>query len=196
PDRHFAGDAGAERVQVTRAGGTVAICCTGRYNIFRLVYLLFVEVSMQRVWFILCLCLLVAVPAFAQDAPEEAALDVPDTDIMPWACPEGYEGQTLNVYNWSTYVAEDTISNFEALCGVTVVYDVYESNEALLSRLRQGNPGYDIIVPTDYMLEIMIEESIVQPIDLSRIPNFANVSEALVGTPFDPENQYSVPYQW
>jgi spermidine/putrescine-binding protein len=58
-----------------------------------------------------------------------------------WTCPEGFAGQTLSVYNWSTYVAEDTISNFEALCGVRVIYDVFESNEALLARLRTGNPG-------------------------------------------------------
>lgn len=145
---------------------------------------------MLKVWFVLCCVLLAAVPAFAQDATPE--VEAP----APWVCPEGYEGQTLNVYNWSTYIAEDTISNFEALCGVTVVYDVFESNEALLSRLRQGNPGYDIIVPTDYMVEIMIEEEIVQPLNRDLIPNFVNIGENFVGTPFDPENAYSVPYQW
>lgn len=142
--------------------------------------------------------LVLSVPVMAQDATEEPVEEAATepVELTPWVCPEGYEGQTLNVYNWSTYVAEDTIANFEAACGVTVVYDVFESNESLLARLRQGNPGYDIIVPTDYMLEIMIEEGIVQPIDLSKIPNFANVSEGLTDTPFDPGNQYSVPYQW
>jgi len=149
---------------------------------------------MSKVWFVLCCVLLVAVPAFAQDATPEAADEA--AALEPWTCPEGYEGQTLSVYNWSTYIAEDTIANFQELCGVTVVYDVFESNEALLSRLRQGNPGYDIIVPTDYMLQIMVEEGIVQPLDRSLIPNFANVAENLVGTPFDPENEYSAPYQW
>jgi spermidine/putrescine transport system substrate-binding protein len=144
---------------------------------------------MFKVWFVLCCLLLVAAPVFAQDA--EAS-----TELEPWTCPEGFEGQTLSVYNWSTYIAEDTISNFEELCGVTVVYDVFESNEALLSRLRQGNPGYDIIVPTDYMLQIMIEEGIVQPLDRDAIPNFVHLAENLINTPFDPENEYSVPYQW
>ena len=60
------------------------------------------------------------------------------------------------MFNWTTYVAEDTISNFEAACGVTVVYDTYESNEALLARLSGGNPGYDIAVPTDHMVADMI----------------------------------------
>lgn len=145
---------------------------------------------MLKVWLALCCILLVAVPVFAQDTSEAA------TELEPWTCPEGYEGQTLSVYNWSTYIAEDTIANFEELCGVTVVYDVFESNEALLSRLRQGNPGYDIIVPTDYMLQIMIEEGIVQPLDRALIPNFEHLADNLIGTPFDPENEYSVPYQW
>ena len=149
---------------------------------------------MRKVWFGLCCVLRVAAPAFAQDATPEATDAA--VSLEPWVCPEGYAGQTLNIYNWSTYIAEDTIANFEALCGVTVVYDVFESNEALLSRLRQGNPGYDIIVPTDYMLQIMIEEAIVQPIDRSMIPNFANLAENLIGTPFDPANEYSAPYQW
>lgn len=119
-----------------------------------------------------------------------------DDTTTSWTCPEGFAGQTLSVYNWSTYVAEDTISNFEALCGVTVVYDVFESNESLLSRLRQGNPGYDIIVPTDYMVQLMITEDLLEPLDHSLIPNFANLIPELTNQAFDPENRYSVPYQW
>jgi spermidine/putrescine transport system substrate-binding protein len=113
-----------------------------------------------------------------------------------WTCPEGFAGQTLSVYNWSTYVAEDTISNFEALCGVRVIYDVFENNEALLARLRTGNPGYDIIVPTDYMVSIMISEDRLLPLDKSMIPNFANLVPELIDQAFDPGNVYSVPYQW
>jgi spermidine/putrescine transport system substrate-binding protein len=132
-----------------------------------------------------------AFPAFAQDATEEAT-----AEATPWVCPEGFEGQTLNVFNWTTYVAEDTVPNFEAACGVTVVYDTYESNEALLARLRGGNPGYDIIVPTDYMVANMAALDLLEPLDLNSIPNFANVSESLKGGVYDPENTYSVPYQW
>lgn len=125
----------------------------------------------------------VSMPTFAQDA-------------AGWTCPEGFAGQTLSVYNWSTYVAEDTVSNFETLCGVTVTYDVYASNEELFARLREGNPGYDIVVPTDYMVQVMAEEGMLQKLDKSKIPNFANLSPDLLGTPFDPNNDYSVPYQW
>ena len=73
----------------------------------------------------------VPVLGFAQESTPE---------LEPWVCPEGFAGQTLSVYNWSTYVAEDTISNFEAACGVTVNYDVFGSNEDMLARLRQGTP--------------------------------------------------------
>jgi spermidine/putrescine transport system substrate-binding protein len=113
-----------------------------------------------------------------------------------WACPEGFEGQTLSVYNWSTYVAEDTISNFEAACGVTVLYDVYENNEALIARLRQGNPGYDIAVPSDQGVQTLAQEGLLTPLDQSMIPNLANVDPAFLDTAVDPGNAFSVPYQW
>jgi spermidine/putrescine transport system substrate-binding protein len=115
---------------------------------------------------------------------------------IEWVCPEGFAGQTLSVYNWSTYLAPDTISNFEALCGVTVNYDVYGSNDELQARLWQGNPGFDIVVPTGDTLASMIAEGLLEPIDLSMIPNFVNLSPALADTVFDPGNQYSIPYQW
>jgi spermidine/putrescine transport system substrate-binding protein len=115
---------------------------------------------------------------------------------IEWACPAEFAGQTLNVYNWSTYVAPDTISNFETLCGVTVNYDVYGSNDELQARLRQGNPGFDIVVPTNDTLASMIAEGLLEPLDHSLIPNMANVSPGLLDTVFDPGNVYSMPYQW
>ncbi len=127
--------------------------------------------------------------SFAQD-------DGDGEEMEPWVCPEGFEGQTLSVYNWSTYIAEDTIPNFEEACGVTVEYDIYESNESMLARIREGNPGYDIIVPSDYTIAIMADEGLLEPLDLEQIPNFANLSDIFVGAPYDPENQWSVPYQW
>ncbi len=146
----------------------------------------------MRKWLIgIGLAAVTVVPAlgFAQEA-------TPEVELEPWVCPAGFEGQSLSVYNWSTYVAEDTISNFEAACGVTVNYDVFGSNEDMLARLRQGNPGYDISVPTDYAVEIMIQENLLEAIDHANVPNLVNVTEALLDQPFDPGNQYSVPYQW
>jgi len=119
-----------------------------------------------------------------------AAQDVP----AAWVCPPGYEGQTLNVFNWSTYIAEDTVANFEAACGVSVNYDVYEGDDGLLARLRQGNPGYDIVVPSDISVATLIRENLLLPLDFSKIPNDANIGAAYKNTVFDPENQYTVPY--
>lgn len=116
--------------------------------------------------------------------------------IEPWVCPPGFEGQKLSVFNWSTYIAEDTIPNFEKACGVTVDYSIYESSESMLSKIVQGNPGYDIVVPTGNTVGRMIELDLAIPLDKSLIPNFANLSEALLDPTYDPGNVYSVPYQW
>ena len=113
-----------------------------------------------------------------------------------WVCPEGFEGQELTVYNWTTYIAEDTIPKFEEACGVSVTYDTFPTDSDMLARLRQGNPGYDIVVPSEITLSLMIEEGLVEEIDKSNVPNFANLDETFINLPFDPENTYSAPYQW
>jgi spermidine/putrescine transport system substrate-binding protein len=147
---------------------------------------------MRKVLLVVLLAL-VAFPVMAQDVTPEAGFEL---TTFEWTCPEGFAGQTLNIYNWSTYVAPDTISNFEAACGVTVNYDIYGSGDELLSRLRQGNPGYDLVVPPDQSIEIMVTEGLLEPLDLTQIPNFANLKESLTNEPYDPGNQYTIPYQW
>ncbi|MBC7813462.1 MAG: spermidine/putrescine ABC transporter substrate-binding protein [Burkholderiales bacterium] len=143
------------------------------------------------------LALTLSVTVWAQDATEESVdSDTAPVELVPWTCPTGFEGQTLNVYNWSTYVADDTISNFETLCGVSVTYDVYESSEALLNRLRSGNPGYDVVVPTGNTVLRMITEELLVPLDKAQIPNIANVTESLLNPEYDPDNLYTLPYQW
>jgi spermidine/putrescine transport system substrate-binding protein len=113
-----------------------------------------------------------------------------------WTCPEGFEGQTLSVYNWTTYIAEDTIPNFEELCGVTVVYDTFPTDGDMLARIRQGNPGYDVTFPGNSTLPLMIEEGLLEALDKANIPNMANLEPKFTGVYFDPNNDYSVPYQW
>ena len=145
----------------------------------------------KHVLLVLAALFVLVAPVWAQDATPEAT-----AALEPWVCPEGFAGQTLNVYNWSTYVAEDTIPNFEAACGVTVEYSVFGSNEEMLARLSQGNPGFDIIVPTGYMVATMAGRDLLEPLDLANIPNAANASEVLLNPDHDPENMYSLPYQW
>ncbi|MEO0562919.1 MAG: spermidine/putrescine ABC transporter substrate-binding protein [Chloroflexota bacterium] len=125
-----------------------------------------------------------ALPAIAQD------------DMEAWSCPDGYEGQTLSIFNWSTYIAEDTIPNFEEACGVTVEYSIFESSEEALSVIRQVNPGYDIVVPSDFTAGVMIEEGLVQTLDYDLIPNAANLYDTFRETPYDPTDEYTIPWQW
>ncbi|MEZ4706347.1 MAG: spermidine/putrescine ABC transporter substrate-binding protein [Caldilineaceae bacterium] len=102
----------------------------------------------------------------------------------------------LNIFNWSTYIAPDIIPQFEQKYNVKINYDMYESNEDMLAKIQAGNPGYDIIVPGDYMVEIMRSLDLLEEIDQSNIPNMANLNPAFLDLPFDPGNKFCLPYQW
>lgn len=141
--------------------------------------------AVRKWWLLGILVVLIAAPTVAQD-----------TAVEPWTCPVSFEGQTLHVYNWTTYVAEDTISNFENLCGVTVTYDTYDSMDTFVEALQSGSADFDIAMPSDYVIPDLIQEGLLEPLDLSQIPNFANVSPDLTKPWYDPDNSYTVPYQW
>ncbi|MBD3306635.1 extracellular solute-binding protein [candidate division KSB3 bacterium] len=106
------------------------------------------------------------------------------------------EDNVLNVYNWDDYIDEATIPAFEETFGVKVHYDVYDSNETLLAKLQAGATGFDVIFPSDYMVEIMIQLDLLEPLDKAQIPNFAHLDPQFLDQPFDPGNVYSVPYTW
>ncbi len=108
----------------------------------------------------------------------------------------GQEEKRLAPYNWSEYVAETTIPSFEEETGIRVTQDFFSSNEELLAKLQAGGSGYDVIVPSDYMVSIMIKSDVLQPLDMSKIPNFENIGGNFKDLPYDPDNRYSVPYQW
>jgi spermidine/putrescine transport system substrate-binding protein len=103
----------------------------------------------------------------------------------------GPEEKKLALYNWAEYVAKSTIPSFEEKTGIQVTQDFFSSNEDLLGKLQAGATGYDVIVPSDYMVAIMIKSDIIQPLD-----NFKNVGENFRGLSYDPDNEYSMPYQW
>lgn len=102
----------------------------------------------------------------------------------------------LRVYNWANYIGENTIKDFEAEFGYKVVYDNFSSNEELLAKLQAGASGYDVIVPSDYMVDIMKKEGLLSKLDKSKVPNFKNVDEKHLGKEFDPQNEYCAPYHW
>lgn len=102
----------------------------------------------------------------------------------------------LNVYNWSSYVADDTIANFEKEHGVEVTYDNYSSNEELLAKLLAGASGYDVIFPSDYMVSIMRGKGLLKPLDKTQLRNLPNLDGSFLNRAYDPGNAHCVPYLW
>jgi spermidine/putrescine transport system substrate-binding protein len=100
----------------------------------------------------------------------------------------------LNVFNWSTYIAPDSIPKFEAEFGVRVRYGVYESNEEMLARVMGGNSGWDVVFPTDYIVRPMLANSLLSPIRRERLPNLDELEPRFQQPDWDPQLQWSVPY--
>ncbi|UBH58325.1 polyamine ABC transporter substrate-binding protein [Aeromonas enteropelogenes] len=108
------------------------------------------------------------------------------------------EEKVLHVYNWSDYIASDTLDNFQKETGIKVVYDVFDSNEVLEAKLLAGKSGYDIVVPSNPFLAKQIRAGVFQKLDKSKLPNWQNLDDNLLKAlePSDPGNQYSIPYLW
>jgi len=106
--------------------------------------------------------------------------------------------EVLNFYNWSDYIADDTLDKFEAETGIKVVYDVYDSNETLEAKLLAGNSGYDLVVPSSHFMEQQIKAGIFQPLQKDKLSNLGNLDPSLMKllANKDPGNQYGVPYLW
>jgi putrescine transport system substrate-binding protein len=105
---------------------------------------------------------------------------------------------TVHIYNWSDYIGESTLADFEAATGIKPVYDVFDSNETLEGKLLAGRTGYDVVVPSNHFLGKQIKAGAFQKLDLSQLPNYANLDPALLKRleNNDPGNQYAVPYLW
>ena len=102
----------------------------------------------------------------------------------------------LNIFNWAEYIDPDLLDAFAEQYGVAVTIDVYDSNEAMQPIISAGNSGYDLIVPSDYMVAILIEGEDIQPLNKDALPNVANISADFDNLIYDPDGEYSVPYQW
>jgi spermidine/putrescine transport system substrate-binding protein len=102
----------------------------------------------------------------------------------------------LNIYNWDTYIGETTLDSFAEASGIRPRYDLFADNEELFAKLKSGNPGYDLIFPSDYMVEIMITTGIITPLDHGLIPNLSNLNKNFTNSSFDPNMKHSVPYMW
>ncbi|HEV7276022.1 MAG TPA: polyamine ABC transporter substrate-binding protein [Devosiaceae bacterium] len=114
------------------------------------------------------------------------------------AAPALAQDQVVNVYNWSDYIAEDTIEKFTDETGIAVNYDVFDSNELVESKLLAGNSGYDVVVPSGFFLERQIQAGLFQPLDKSKLPNLEHMDpEVMESTAsHDPGNEHAVDYMW
>lgn len=106
-----------------------------------------------------------------------------------------YAGQTLYLYNWGEYTGENILQDFEAATGATVVMENFDSNEQMYIKVANGE-AYDVLVPSDYMIQRLIGEELLQPLDHSKLNCMDDLTEAVIGLPYDVNNDYSVPYFW
>jgi spermidine/putrescine-binding protein len=111
-------------------------------------------------------------------------------------CEPGETDGDLLLYNWSEYMDPDLLTRFSEEFDVQATEDTYTSNEALLAQIRAGGADYDVIIPSDYMVEIMVEEGLLLPLDRDAITNADNVDDTFASPPYDPDLAYSMPYQW
>lgn len=106
------------------------------------------------------------------------------------------EEKKLNFYNWDTYTGETTLADFNAATGIEVKMDLFADNAELFAKLKAGNPGYDLIVPTNNWAQRMIKANMLVPLDHSKIPNFANYDKLFQDAEFDPGRKYTMAYMW
>lgn len=110
---------------------------------------------------------------------------------------QGYSSKNkLTIYNWGDYIDADLIEQFEKEAGITVVYETFDSNEAMMTKIEQGGTAYDVAVPSEYMIDKMIQEDLLLPLDHEKLSNLKNIDDRFMDLPFDPKNKYSIPYFW
>lgn len=108
----------------------------------------------------------------------------------------GAEAKELSFYNWDTYIGPTTLDDFKGVSGIETKMDLFATNDELFAKLRAGNPGYDVIVPSNDFVERMVAADMLMPLDKTRIPNFKNVNERFTDAPYDPGRTHSMPYTW
>jgi len=102
----------------------------------------------------------------------------------------------LNVFNWGEYIDKELLTEFEQETGIQVNYELFDTNESMLAKLETGGTSYDLIFPSDYVIEEMISKEMLAKIDLNNIPNFQYIDDRFKYLNYDPKNEYSIPYFW
>ncbi|QPC48150.1 ABC transporter substrate-binding protein [Mangrovibacillus cuniculi] len=110
---------------------------------------------------------------------------------------EGFSGNnTLTIYNWGDYIDSNLIDKFEEETGMRVIYETFDSNEAMMTKIEQGGTNYDLAMPSEYAIDKMKQEELLMELDHSKIPNLKHIDPRFMDLPFDEGNRYSVPYFW
>lgn len=109
---------------------------------------------------------------------------------------KGGDGDKLNFYTWDTYIGETTLADFQKASGVKVQTSYFSTNDELFAKLKAGNPGYDVIVPSNEFVARMRQADMLLPLDLAQIPNLKNIAPEFMGQDYDPAPKHSVPYTW
>ena len=133
-------------------------------------------------------------PATPAGSAPESSEPTPEATPEPTPVPEP-EGE-LYVYNWADYIGEDTIAKFQDQTGIRVTYDFFDSAETQNAKIATGNSGYDVSFPTSTYVKGFVERNLVQPLDLSLIPNVVNLGAEWQDPGYDPGNAHSMPYMW
>ena len=130
-----------------------------------------------------------------EDAPATTAATTapatpaPEPDLGPME-------KELRIYNWSDYIAETTVADFEKEFNIKVIYDTFESNEELVAKLQAGASGYDLVVPSGYAVQVMLALSLLQKIRPKHVPNLGNIAPNFRKAAYDPTDEYTLPWQW
>ncbi len=148
----------------------------------------------MRKWFVflICITMLITMSACSYEPMGINARGIYDRPDLV--------GTTLNIYNWGEYISDggedsmNVIKEFEHLTGIKVYYSTYDSNESMYSLIKYGGVSYDILIPSDYMIERMINEDMLQKLDMSKLTNYDLVDSRYKNLYYDPNNEYSVPY--
>jgi len=128
-------------------------------------------------------------------SPSETPSETPSAVDSAAAFPTKGTG-TVNLYNWTDYIDPKMLERFKAETGITVKLDTYDSNETMLAKIQPGNPGYDVIVPSDYMVKIMVEQGLLEEVNVASFPNGSKIEPKFVDVYWDKGRKFSAPYMY
>lgn len=109
---------------------------------------------------------------------------------------EGIDEKNIYFYNWGDYIDPEVLKDFEKETGYHIIYETFDSNEAMMAKIEQGKTSYDLAFPSEYMVEMMRDRKMLKKLDLKKIKGLSNIDKRFLNLSYDPNNEYSIPYFW